>query len=122
MRSRLQKGRRSLAVLATALSFCWLGANAALAACPTVADPGKLVGAFPEQAEIEEAAAAGLTLTYTDNPLFAADVAANKLPPVKDRLPEQPLIELPYDSCGVYGGTIEGTSRAPTSGTSDILS
>ncbi|MBN9306520.1 MULTISPECIES: ABC transporter substrate-binding protein [unclassified Devosia] len=123
MRSRLQKGRRSVAVLATALSLTWLGANAALAAaCPTVADPGKLVGAFPQQAEIDEAAAAGITLTYSDNPLFAADVAAGKLPPVKDRLPEQPLIELPYEACGVYGGTLEGTSRAPTSGTSDILS
>ncbi|HQZ11405.1 MAG TPA: ABC transporter substrate-binding protein [Devosia sp.] len=92
----------------------------ALAACPAVADAP--ASAFPAQLEIEEAAAAGLALTFTENPLFAADVAAGKLPPVKDRLPEQPLIELPYETCGTYGGTIEGTSRSAESGTADILS
>ncbi len=90
--------------------------------CPTVASPGSLSGAYPQQVEIDEASAAGLTLTYTENPLFADDVNAGNLPPVAERLPEQPLIVLPYESCGSYGGTIEGTSRAPTSGTSDILS
>ena len=77
---------------------------------------------LPQQVEIEEAKAAGVTLTLTENPLFADDVKAGKLPPVAERLPEQPLIVLPYEECGTYGGTIEGTSRAPTSGTSDILS
>jgi peptide/nickel transport system substrate-binding protein len=100
-----------------------LFAGAAFAAdCPTVADPKGASGAYPQQLEVEEAKAAGLTLTFTDNPLFAEDVKAGKLPPVAERLPEQPLIELPYAECGKYGGTIRGTSRAPTSGTSDILS
>ncbi|MBI4921325.1 MAG: ABC transporter substrate-binding protein [Devosia nanyangense] len=122
MRSSLNRGRRVAVLLATALSLGWLGNNAALAACATVADPGTLTGAFAQQVEVEEARAAGLSLTYSDNPLFAADVMSGKLKPVAERLPEQPLIVLPYDSCGTYGGTIEGTSRAPTSGTSDILS
>lgn len=113
--------RRRAAILAIVSTGC-AGAMPALAAnCATVADT-TAVGAFPQQLEIEEAAAAGLTLTYSDNPLFADDVASGKLPPVAERLPEQPLIELPYESCGVYGGTIEGTSRSAESGSADILS
>jgi len=114
---------RNLSVWAGAIAASGLFAGAALSAdCPTVANPGALTGAFAEQVEIDEAKAAGVALAYTENPLFADDVKAGKLPPVAERLPEQPLIELPYAECGKYGGTIEGTSRAPTSGTSDILS
>ena len=82
-----------------------VSAPAFAAACPTSDNPGKLVGAFKGQAEIEDASAAGLALTFTDNPLFAADGLA----PVAERLPDQPLIVLPYEECGVYGGTLEGT-------------
>lgn len=116
---------RSLAALAlsTALFLPQLSTAALAAACPTVADPQALAAtAFPGQAEIEEAGAAGVTLSYTENALFAGDVSSGKLPPVTERLPGQPLVVLPYEECGSYGGTLEGTSRAPTSGTSDILS
>jgi peptide/nickel transport system substrate-binding protein len=107
---------------ATLASSLFAIAAAQAASCPTVADPQNLSGAFPQQVEMDEARAAGVTLTFSDNPLFADDVKAGKLPPVAERLPEQPLVVLPYEACGEYGGTIEGTSRAPTSGTSDILS
>lgn len=51
--------------------------SAFAASCPTVADPQALAStAYPGQAEVEEATAAGLSLTYTENPLFAADLAA----------------------------------------------
>ena len=90
------------------------------ASCPTVADAKGLTTAYPEQAEVEETTA--LALAWAENPLFEAEVKAGTLPPVTDRLPEQPLIVLPYEACGHYGGTIRGTSRAPTSGTSDVLS
>ena len=63
-----------------------------------------------------------MKLTYTQNPIFDKDVEAGKLPRVDQRLPEQPLIVLPYEACGVYGGTLNGLARAPESGTSDILS
>jgi peptide/nickel transport system substrate-binding protein len=105
-----------------AASSLFAAAGSQAAQCPTVADPQGAKGAFPEQLEVDEAKSSGLNLTYAENPLFADDVKAGKLAPVAERLPEQPLIELPYQSCGQYGGTIEGTSRAPTSGTSDILS
>ena len=117
------KAWRQAAIAGPLVASAFFGGFAARAAeCPTVADPKGLAGAFPEQVEVEEAKAANITLAFTENPLFADDVKAGKLPPVAERLPEQPLIELPYAECGKYGGTIEGTSRAPTSGTSDILS
>ena len=116
-------GRRRLAALLAIYALGCAGAVPAYAAaCPNVADAQGAVGAFAQQLEIEEAAASGLALTFTENPLFAADVASGKLPPVAERLPEQPLIELPYETCGVYGGTIEGTSRSAESGSADILS
>ena len=114
--------RRPAAFLAVAAFLGTFGATSVYAQCPTVADPQNLKGAYPEQVEVEEAAAADVKLTYTDNPIFAADVKAGKLPPVAQRLPEEPLIELPYSECGVYGGTLNGLARAPESGTSDILS
>ena len=120
---RRERLLRDTALPLSVFSLCWLAAASARAAdCPTVSDPQNLKGAFPQQVEVEEAAAAGVRLAYTENPLFAENVTSGKLKPVAERLPEQPLIELPYAACGTYGGTIEGTSRAPTSGTSDIMS
>ena len=114
----LRDRTRRAAALALVLVAPFSATAAWAAACPTSADPQALVSQYKGQAEIEEASTAGVTLTFTENPLFGSD----GLPPVAERLPEQPLIILPYAECGKYGGTIEGTSRAPTSGTSDILS
>ena len=114
--------RRAPAIILTAASFTAFGLGAAHAACPTVADAQGLTGQWPEQVEIEDATAKGVKLTYTQNPIFDKDVEAGKLPRVDQRLPEQPLIVLPYEACGVYGGTLNGLARAPESGTSDILS
>jgi peptide/nickel transport system substrate-binding protein len=117
------QARRRAALGMSALTFLWLGSTAVQAAsCPTVAEPQALKGAFPEQVEIEEAAAGGVKLTFAENPLFADDVKSGKLKPVAERLPEQPLVVLPYAECGKYGGTLEATSRGMTSGTSDALS
>jgi peptide/nickel transport system substrate-binding protein len=113
--------RRTATAMLTVLSLTGFGAGA-FAACPTVKDPQNLSGAWPEQVEVEEALAADVKLSYSENPLFDKDVKAGKLPPVDERLPEQPLIVLPYNECGVYGGTLNGLARAPESGTSDILS
>ncbi|GAB3739639.1 ABC transporter substrate-binding protein [Microlunatus parietis] len=38
-------------------------------------------------------------------PSLAAQVEAGKLPPVKERMPEQPLVVEPIESVGRYGGT-----------------
>lgn len=105
--------------IALAALFC---TSAFAATCPTAFDPMGVVGEFAGQVELDTAMAEGLDLTFTDNPLFEADVSSGELPPVAERLPSEPLVILPYEECGHYGGTLEGTSRAPESGTSDILS
>ena len=123
MRIRGQDGyRRAPAIIVAAASLTAFGLGAAHAACPTVADPQGLTGQWNGQVEVEDLAGKGVKLTYSQNPIFDKDVEAGKLPRVEDRLPQEPLVLLPYESCGVYGGTLNGLARAPESGTSDILS
>ena len=117
-----RRGREGFLLAATLGAFLLGGTVAWAAACPSVANPQGLSGAWPEQLELSELQAAGKTLAYSDNPLFAPRVKSGELPPVAQRLPEEPLIVLPYDECGSYGGTLRGISFAPESGTSDILS
>ena len=88
-------------------------------AAPTVADMQGLESEFPGQFELGEfESLTGSELNFTDNPLFDD----RELPEVEDRLPENPLVVAPYEEIGVYGGTMNGTSYGPESGTSDILS
>ena len=108
--------RTTIGLIAASLAILSAGAAGA-ASCPTVADPQNLAGAFPQQVEIEEAAKAGVSLAFTENPLFADDVKSGKLKPVGERLPEQPLIVLPYDECGKYGAR----SRARRAGSPPAL-
>ncbi|MHB1317492.1 MAG: ABC transporter substrate-binding protein [Anaerolineae bacterium] len=42
---------------------------------------------------------------YKESPMLAERVAAGELPPVDERLPEEPLVIEPYASVGQYGGT-----------------
>ena len=44
------------------------------------------------------------------------------LPALADRIPEEPLVVVPYDSVGRYGGTLDVLSNATEAGTSDFLS
>jgi peptide/nickel transport system substrate-binding protein len=90
--------------------------------CPTVADP-KGVTASAGQLELTDyERQLGKSVTFTENPLFSAKVTDGSLPPVEQRLPEEPLVVMPYDECGQYGGILRGTSKEPESGTSEILS
>jgi len=112
--------RLSLVALAASAVLALAGPPAPVlaAACPTVANPQGIKTAFPQQAEVSEL---GTKLTYTERPEFATLVAAGKLPSVEQRLPEEPLVVLPYVDCGKYGGTLRGFARAYESGTSEIL-
>ena len=51
---------------------------------------------------------------YQDAPMFRAAVERGELPPVEQRLPEDPLIVEPFEAIGEYGGTwlrmMKGTS------------
>ncbi len=107
-----------------------LAGKALAAPCPavTVADPqGVPAGAFPQQYELAEfQSLANCTLEFAENPAIRelnAKIRGNpELPPVEERLPEEPLVIAPYESIGKYGGTFDALSNAPEAGTSDFLS
>lgn len=103
---------------------------AAYANCPaiSVADmQGVAAGAFPQQYELGEFQdAAGCTMEFSENPDIATlngKIVGNPdLPPLAERLPEEPLVVVPYASIGKYGGTLDVLSNATEAGTSDFLS
>lgn len=117
-----------ITVLSAAGLLLWT--TAANAACPaiTMADMGGVApGAFPQQYELAEfEAAAGCTMEFSGNPEAAslnAEIQGNPdLPPLAERIPEEPLVVVPYDSVGKYGGTLNALSNATEAGTSDFLS
>jgi peptide/nickel transport system substrate-binding protein len=103
---------------------------AAQAACPpaTVADMmGVPAGAYPQQFELAEfQTGANCELTFSANPdieALNARIQGNPaLPPLAERLPEEPLVVAPYDQIGTYGGVFDALSNATEAGTSDLLS
>ncbi|MEO1308801.1 MAG: ABC transporter substrate-binding protein, partial [Pseudomonadota bacterium] len=116
--------------LTTSAAVVALSTSAALANCPaiTVADPqGIAEGAFPQQYELAEfQEAAGCEMTFSTNPEIEAlngEIKGNEaLPPLAERLPSEPLVMVPYDAIGTYGGTLDALSNATEAGTSDFLS
>ena len=49
--------------------------------------------------------AGGAAFAYNEAPMLAEKVKAGLLPPVEERLPENPLVVEPLESIGKYGGT-----------------
>jgi len=100
------------------------------ASCPaiSVADmKGVAAGDYPQQFEKAEfEAAAGCSMSFSANPDIAALNGMIKgnpdLPPLAVRIPAEPLVVVPYDSVGKYGGTLDVLSNATEAGTSDFLS
>lgn len=106
-----------------------LTASTAMATCPaiTMKDTQGLSGKYRQQFELAEfEAAAGCTMEFSENPdiasLNARIVGNGDIPGVADRLPDEPLIIVPLESVGKYGGILDGMSNATESGTSDVLS
>jgi peptide/nickel transport system substrate-binding protein len=114
----------------SSLAICALAIPAQAADCPaiTLADTqGVAAGAFPQQydkAEFE--AAANCTMTFQGDPAAEAMNARIRgnpaLPPLAERIPEEPLVVVPYAEIGIYGGTLDALSNATEAGTSDFLS
>ncbi len=46
--------------------------------------------------------------TYHESPMLTAQVSAGKLPAVDQRLPKHPLVDVPAERIGQYGGTMLG--------------
>ena len=93
----------------------------------TVAANSDLAGKYPQQYELSEFQdLAGCELSFSENPDIAAlngRIRGNpELPPLAERLPEEPLVVAPYDEIGTYGGTLDVLSNATEAGTSDFLS
>jgi len=107
-----------------------LFAGSVYAECPavTAADAkGVSAGTYPQQYELAEfQELAGCELGFSENPDIAAlngRIRGNpELPPLAERLPEDPLVVIPYESIGQYGGTFRALSNATEAGTSDFLS
>ena len=56
-----------------------------------------------------------ITITsFVEAPMLAARVADGSLPPVEERLPDNPLVMEPWEESGTYGGTLRTTSLSPT--------
>jgi len=66
---------------------------------------GAVPGSFYNLADFEAIAGKKLD-AFTDSPIFADRVASGELPPVADRLPENPLVLQTLDEVGIYGGTL----------------
>ncbi|HZY40406.1 MAG TPA: ABC transporter substrate-binding protein, partial [Anaerolineae bacterium] len=102
---------RIFAVLMVVSMLAACAAPAAPTAAPQPAAPQPVAPkatdkpAEPKPAEVKptEPPAAPVS-KYKQAPMFDADVAAGKLPPVDQRLPEQPLVVNTVDSIGQYGG------------------
>ena len=50
--------------------------------------------------------------TFHESPLMTERVAAGQLPPVGERLPDNPLVVVPWEEFGEYGGTLRYTSTS----------
>jgi peptide/nickel transport system substrate-binding protein len=107
------------------------------AACPaiTVADPqGVPAGEWRYQYELAEfEELAGCEMTFSSRGEFdpglweigeeyGAPMLEGDLPPVEERVSEEPLVVQPYDEIGVFGGRGRWISFAPESGNSEFLS
>src|SRR5690606_25436590 len=54
-----------------------------------------------------------LAQPYQEAPMLAELVAAGELPPVEERLPEEPLVIEPFEGIGTYGGVIRRGFTGP---------
>ena len=93
----------------------------------TVADmQGVTPGKYPTQYELAEfEAAAGGKMVFTGRDTFdpmLTDIFGEFPTDVNDRLPEEPLVVVPYSAIGTYGGELQGLSLGPESGNSEYMS
>jgi peptide/nickel transport system substrate-binding protein len=87
---------------------------------------GVPAGEYPQQYNLDEyQKLASCKLKFSTNPDMAklnGRIRGNpKLPPLEQRIPEDALVVMPYDSIGKYGGTFDMLSNATEAGTSDFL-
>ncbi len=91
---------------------------AAAAAKPAAAaakpDLGQLVGKLEGPTIITDPAQ--MPKTFKEAPMLAALVQAGQLPPVEQRLPQEPMVLKPLHEIGKYGGTMRRAFTGPADG------
>jgi peptide/nickel transport system substrate-binding protein len=123
-------GFLSLAGFALVMVQAGTATETLAAPCPavTVAKDMGIKGKYPQQFELVEfEKLANCKLTFKENPAIGklnSKIVGNpkSLPPVAERLPDEPLVVAPYDSIGKYGGVFDMISNNTEAGTSDLLS
>lgn len=102
------------------------GAGGELSISPAqvfIEGPGDLDPMISGQLEVSDLTSAEIaSFVFRQNPVFSDKVTRGELPPVEQRLPAEPLILIPHQSHGRYGGTLRGLVVAPESSTSEVLS
>src|SRR6266446_4436863 len=79
-------------------------AKPTVASAPVAAKPGRqLIGQLEGPSVVVDAAQ--MPKTFSEAPALADLVKQGKLPPVEQRLPEEPLVIKPVHEIGKYGGT-----------------
>ena len=97
--------RKFLKAAAFAAGAASLAACATSAPAPTTAPPAP--AEVPKPAEPTQAPAPAAPLSkFNESPMLAEMVKAGKLPPVDERLPENPQVVTPLVAPGKYGGTL----------------
>ena len=92
-------------LLSVILILVVLLAGCQAAATPTTAPVEPAPVTEPTAAPVEPTAPVEAVTTYKEAPMLADLVAKGELPPVEERLPENPLVVPVTESIGVYGGT-----------------
>jgi peptide/nickel transport system substrate-binding protein len=116
-----------LTLVFSVASVVWSSSSFAASCSGSTMSDGHTGGEYPQQYELSAyESAAGCTMSFSENPNITsinATIQGNEgLAGVANRLPEEPLVVVPYDSVGKYGGTIRFLSNATEAGTSDMLS
>jgi peptide/nickel transport system substrate-binding protein len=63
--------------------------------------------------EVEKVVEVEVPQGFAEAPMLAAKVAAGELPPVEERLPENPVVVSGRDAIGVYGGDVRQIHNSP---------
>ena len=73
-----------------------------------------MVNFFTTVTEYEQATGNRIA-SFQEAPMLAALVEAGELPPLEERMPADPMVIVPLESVGTYGGTLRhgASSRGP---------
>jgi len=96
--------KRRLIIGLLSVSLCFVGITPVFTA--------QLIKTFNSPAEYEKITGRKIE-KFHEAPMLRVKVAAGELPPVEQRLPEEPLVVQPYEEIGQYGGTIHGIATSP---------